>query len=82
MQNLGKHIDMAELVISIYLEARFHRAEQVPEDRCRSKRNTAALQKETTELGRVLEIFSKGVCMIDEVDLVLHPLRLGIARVG
>ena len=41
----------------------------------RSKRNTAALQKETAELGRVLEIFSKGVCMIDEVDLVLHPLR-------
>ena len=30
MQNLGKHIDMAELVISIYLEAPFHRAEQVP----------------------------------------------------
>ena len=44
---------------------------------CRSKRNTAALQKETTELGKVLEIFSKGVCMIDEVDLVLHPLRWG-----
>ncbi|CAE7661481.1 unnamed protein product [Symbiodinium pilosum] len=41
----------------------------------RSKRNTAALQKETIELGRVLEIFAKGVCMIDEVDLVLHPLR-------
>ncbi|CAJ1371061.1 unnamed protein product, partial [Effrenium voratum] len=41
----------------------------------RSKRNTAAQQKETIELGRVLEIFSKGVCMIDEVDMVLHPLR-------
>ncbi|CAJ1434395.1 unnamed protein product [Effrenium voratum] len=31
--------------------------------------------QETIELGRVLEIFSKGVCMIDEVDMVLHPLR-------
>lgn len=42
----------------------------------RAKRNTPQLRRETLEMGRVIELLQQqSVCMIDEVDMVLHPLK-------
>ena len=42
----------------------------------RSKKNTPQLRRETLEMGKGLDMLrNDSVCMIDEVDLVLHPLK-------
>eukprot|EP00931_Biecheleriopsis_adriatica_P032930 TRINITY_DN19156_c0_g1_i1.p1 TRINITY_DN19156_c0_g1~~TRINITY_DN19156_c0_g1_i1.p1 ORF type:complete len:5580 (-),score=1373.58 TRINITY_DN19156_c0_g1_i1:6-15065(-) len=54
---------------------RFLEQLEISADR-RSKKNTPQLRRETLEMGRVLQMLRKqSVCMVDEVDLVLHPLK-------
>eukprot|EP00930_Biecheleria_cincta_P027556 TRINITY_DN19334_c0_g1_i1.p1 TRINITY_DN19334_c0_g1~~TRINITY_DN19334_c0_g1_i1.p1 ORF type:complete len:4939 (-),score=993.22 TRINITY_DN19334_c0_g1_i1:298-13221(-) len=54
---------------------RFLEQLEISSDR-RSKKNTPQLRRETLEMGRCLEMLrQQSVCMIDEVDLVLHPLK-------
>lgn len=33
------------------------------------------MEQEVAELARVLGLFRKGVLIMDEVDLILHPLK-------
>ncbi|CAK9023700.1 unnamed protein product [Durusdinium trenchii] len=54
---------------------RFLEQLEVSSDR-RSKKNTPQLRRETLEMGKVLQMLRKqSVCMLDEVDLILHPLK-------
>ncbi len=41
----------------------------------RARKNTAMMRRECVEMCRMLEIMQRGICLIDEVDLCLHPLK-------
>lgn len=39
------------------------------------KTNLEALKLQATELSKILSLFKEGVMLLDEVDLILHPLK-------
>ncbi|CAK0867309.1 unnamed protein product [Prorocentrum cordatum] len=82
--NLSAHVGLVkekgDLIVTTpgdikSLVLRFLEQLEVVSDR-RAKRNTPQLRRETLEMGKVLELLRReSVCMIDEVDMVLHPLK-------
>ncbi|CAK9118524.1 unnamed protein product [Durusdinium trenchii] len=78
-ERLGRIVSHGDVLLTTpgdvkSLELRFLEQLDLANDR-QARRNTTQMRRECVQMGRALELMKQGVCMIDEVDLVLHPLR-------
>ncbi|CAJ1419897.1 unnamed protein product [Effrenium voratum] len=78
-ERLGRIVSHGDILLTTpgdvkSLELRFLEQLDLANDR-QARRNTTQMRRECVQMGRALQLMKEGVCMIDEVDLVLHPLR-------
>ncbi|CAE7770576.1 unnamed protein product, partial [Symbiodinium sp. CCMP2456] len=78
-ERLGRIVSHGDVLLTTpgdvkSLQLRFLEQLDLANDR-QARRNTTQMRRECVQMGRALQLLKDGICMIDEVDLVLHPLR-------